>query len=76
MAAPPVLGPRRRRQGFVLLSDFPTESGYQGSIRYCSRTKIAVNGIKAERKAVKLGMNYTFNYPVAGEEAKNIDGES
>lgn len=41
-----------------------------------SRTNITVDGKKAERKAVKMGMNGTFNYPGAGEEAKNIDSRS
>ncbi len=38
-----------------------------------SRTKITINGKKAKRKAIKMGMTCTFNYPGPGEEAKNID---
>ncbi len=41
-----------------------------------SRTKVTINGKKAKRKAVKMGMNCTFNYPGPGEEAKNIDCKS
>ena len=41
-----------------------------------SRTKITINGKKAKRKAVKMGMNCTFNYPGPGEEAKTIDCKS
>ncbi|MDH3239773.1 MAG: hypothetical protein OEO83_03820 [Alphaproteobacteria bacterium] len=38
-----------------------------------SRTKVTVNGKKAKRKAVKVGMTCTFTYPGAGQEAKMID---
>jgi hypothetical protein len=38
-----------------------------------SRTKVMVNGKKAKRKAVKVGMTCTFTYPGAGTEAKTID---
>ncbi len=38
-----------------------------------SRTKVTINGKKVKRKAIKLGMTCTFNYPGAGQEAKNID---
>ena len=38
-----------------------------------SRTKVTVDGKKAKRKAVKVGMTCTFTYPGAGQEAKNID---
>jgi tripartite-type tricarboxylate transporter receptor subunit TctC len=37
-----------------------------------SRTKLTVNGKKAKRKAVKVGMTCTFTYPGAGQEAKKI----
>jgi hypothetical protein len=38
-----------------------------------SRTKITVNGKKAKRKAVKMGMSCTFTYPGPGKEATNVD---
>ncbi len=38
-----------------------------------SRTKVTINGKKAKRKAIKVGMTCTFFYPGAGMEAKNID---
>jgi tripartite-type tricarboxylate transporter receptor subunit TctC len=37
-----------------------------------SRTKVTVNGKKAKRKAIKVGMTCTFVYPGAGQEAKQI----
>ncbi len=38
-----------------------------------SRTKVTVNGKKAKRKAIKVGMTCTFTYPGPGEEAKRVD---
>ena len=38
-----------------------------------SRTKVTVDGKKAKRKAVKVGMTCTFTYPGAGQEATNVD---
>jgi tripartite-type tricarboxylate transporter receptor subunit TctC len=38
-----------------------------------SRTKVTINGKKAKRKAVKVGMTCTFTYPGPGQEAKQID---
>jgi tripartite-type tricarboxylate transporter receptor subunit TctC len=38
-----------------------------------SRTKLTVNGKKAKRKAVKVGMTCTFTYPGAGQEAQKVD---
>lgn len=38
-----------------------------------SRTNLTVNGKKAKRKAVKVGMTCTFTYPGAGMEAKSVD---
>jgi tripartite-type tricarboxylate transporter receptor subunit TctC len=38
-----------------------------------SRTAVTVNGKKAKRKAVKVGMTCTFTYPGAGQEAKKVD---
>lgn len=38
-----------------------------------SRTKITLNGKKAKRKAIKVGMNCRFTYPKAGAEATNVD---
>jgi len=37
-----------------------------------SRTKITLNGKKAKRKAVKVGMTCIFVYPRAGAEAKEV----
>ena len=41
-----------------------------------SRTKVTVNGKKAKRKKVKVGMTCTFTYPGPGMEAKKIDCKS
>ena len=38
-----------------------------------SRTKITINGKKAKRKAIKIGMNCRFTYPKPGAEATEID---
>ncbi len=38
-----------------------------------ARTKVTINGKKAKRKAVKVGMTCTFTYPGPGREAANID---
>ncbi|MFT5539138.1 MAG: IS1 family transposase, partial [Alphaproteobacteria bacterium] len=38
-----------------------------------SRTKITLNGKKAKRKAVKVGMSCTFTWPKVNSEAKQID---
>lgn len=38
-----------------------------------SRTTLMVNGAKAKRKAIKVGMTCTFTYPRAGAEAKRVD---
>jgi tripartite-type tricarboxylate transporter receptor subunit TctC len=38
-----------------------------------SRTKITLNGKKVKRKTIKVGMNCSFTYPKAGEEAAKID---
>ncbi len=38
-----------------------------------SRTKVTVNGKKAKRKAIKVGMTCTFTYPGPGSEAKKVD---
>ena len=38
-----------------------------------SRTKVTINGKKAKRKAIKVGMTCTFTYPGPGSEAKKID---
>ncbi len=38
-----------------------------------SRTKVTINGKKAKRKAIKVGMTCTFTYPGAGQEAKRVD---
>jgi len=38
-----------------------------------SRTKITVNGKKAKRKKVKVGMTCTFTWPRANSEAKRVD---
>ncbi len=38
-----------------------------------SRTKVTINGKKAKRKAIKVGMTCTFTYPGAGQEAKKVD---
>ncbi len=37
------------------------------------RTTLTVNGAKAKRKAIKVGMTCTFTYPRAGAEAKRVD---
>jgi hypothetical protein len=41
-----------------------------------SRTKITINGRQTKHRAVKMGMNCTFNYPGPGEEAKIINSKS
>ena len=38
-----------------------------------SRTKVTINGKKAKRKAIKVGMTCTFTYPGPGQEAKRVD---
>lgn len=38
-----------------------------------SRTKVTINGKKAQRKAVKIGMTCTFTYPGPGQAAKQVD---
>ena len=38
-----------------------------------SRTKIMLNGKKAKRKAIKVGMICTFTWPKVNSEAKTID---
>lgn len=38
-----------------------------------SRTKVTLDGKKAKRKAIKVGMTCQFTYPKPGEEATNID---
>lgn len=38
-----------------------------------SRTKITLNGKKAKRKAIKVGMKCRFTYPKPGAEATNVD---
>ncbi len=38
-----------------------------------SRTKVTINGKKAKRKAIKVGMTCTFTYPSPGSEAKKVD---
>ncbi len=38
-----------------------------------SRTKVTINGKKAKRKKIKVGMTCTFTYPSPGSEAKKID---
>ena len=38
-----------------------------------SKTKVTINGKKAKRKAIKIGMSCTFLYPSAGSEAKRVD---
>lgn len=38
-----------------------------------SRTKVTIDGKKAKRKAIKVGMTCTFTYPGPGSEAKKID---
>ena len=38
-----------------------------------SRTKVTVNGKKAKRKAIKVGMNCQFTYPKPGGEAAMVD---
>jgi len=38
-----------------------------------SRTKVTINGKKAKRKKIKVGMTCTFTYPGAGQEAKRVD---
>jgi len=37
-----------------------------------SRTKITVNGKKAKRKVIKVGMNCQFTYPKPGGEASLV----
>jgi hypothetical protein len=37
-----------------------------------SRTAVTIDGKKAKRKAVKIGMTCTFTYPGAGQEAKKL----
>ncbi len=38
-----------------------------------SRTKVTINGKKAKRKKIKVGMRCTFTYPGPGQEAKKVD---
>jgi tripartite-type tricarboxylate transporter receptor subunit TctC len=38
-----------------------------------SRTKVTLNGKKAKRKHIKVGMTCAFKYPSPGSEAKNVD---
>ena len=38
-----------------------------------SKTKVTINGKKAKRKNVKVGMTCTFTYPGPGQQAKGID---
>jgi len=38
-----------------------------------SRTTITVDGQKAKRKEIKVGMTCTFTYPRPGAEAKRVD---
>jgi tripartite-type tricarboxylate transporter receptor subunit TctC len=38
-----------------------------------SRTKVLINGKKAKRKAIKVGMTCTFHYPKPGAESKQVD---
>ncbi|MDH3239775.1 MAG: hypothetical protein OEO83_03830 [Alphaproteobacteria bacterium] len=38
-----------------------------------SRTKVTINGKKAKRKAIKVGMTCTFTYPAPGSTAKGVD---
>jgi len=37
------------------------------------RTKVFIGGKKAKRKAIKVGMTCTFNYPGTGQRSKRID---
>ncbi len=38
-----------------------------------SRTKVTINGKKAKRKAIKVGMICTFTWPKVNSEAQKID---
>ena len=38
-----------------------------------SRTRVTVNGKKAKRKKIKVGMTCIFTYPGKGQEAKKVD---
>ncbi len=38
-----------------------------------SRTKVTINGKKAKRKKIKVGMTCTFTYPKPGGESKSVD---
>ncbi|MFB3053831.1 MAG: hypothetical protein ACE1ZY_00760, partial [Alphaproteobacteria bacterium] len=60
-----------KRGGRLILIDF---KGKKVKAKVSgSRTKVTVNGKKAKRKAIKVGMTCTFTYPGAGQEAKKID---
>ncbi|MDH3241996.1 MAG: hypothetical protein OEO83_15180 [Alphaproteobacteria bacterium] len=41
-----------------------------------SRTTVTIDGKKAKRKAIKVGMTCTFTYPGSGSRAKNVDCKS
>jgi len=52
-------------------------NGKKMKVRVSGRkTAITVGGKKAKRKAIKIGMTCTFNYPGNNTQAKNIDCKS
>ncbi len=59
---------RKGRRVWIMYKGKEVKTAISGS-----RTTVTINGKKAKRKKIKLGMTCTFTYPRPGAESKSVD---